>query len=144
MSKNKEYLEDINTREFYEFYRKVRRKPSKKIDQYNYFKKAISGMLTELKKIIEETEHGVSLKGLGVFYKKPYGEPTKKISLFTKKKVPRNKLTLFLEDEFLRAKYIIYYTPKISSDGVLREEKPEAVMLHRKLIKNKRDGLRNT
>ena len=81
MSKNKEYLEDINTREFYDFYKKVRRKPSKKIDQYNYFKKAISGMLTELKKIIEESEHGVSLKGLGVFYKKPYGEPTKKIGI---------------------------------------------------------------
>ena len=43
MSKNKEYLEDINTREFYEFYRKVRRKPSKKIDQYNYY--AIENMV---------------------------------------------------------------------------------------------------
>ena len=87
MAKNKEYLENINTREFYEFYRKVRRKPSKKIDQYNYFKKAIGGMLEELKKLIEEAEHGVCLKGLGVFYKKPYGEPTRKVTLFTKKKV---------------------------------------------------------
>ena len=143
MAKNKEYLENINTREFYEFYRKVRRKPSKKIDQYNYFKKAIGGMLEELKKLIEEAEHGVCLKGLGVFYKKPYGEPTRKVALFTKKKVKRNKLDLFLEDDFLRSKYIISYTPKIKAEGVFREDKPEAVILHRKLIK-KDNGKNNS
>ena len=100
-------------------------------------------MLESLKKLIGREDHGVCLKGLGVFYKKPYGEPTRKVTLFTKKKVKRNKLDLFLEDDFLRSKYIISYTPKIKAEGVFREDKPEAVILHRKLIK-KDNGKNNS
>ena len=133
--KDTEYLEDINTREFYDFYRKTRRKPSKKIDQYNYFKKAMSGFLRELKKSMEESEHGVHLKGLGVLFKKPFGEWFRKITLFTHKRKERGINNFYLEDEYLRNKYTVKKVSKLNNSGEKKSNKPDAVMLHRKLIK---------
>lgn len=137
MAKKVEYLEDINTREFYEFYKKVRRKPSKKIDQYNYFKKAINGMLMEIRDCLEETEHGVHLRGLGVLYKKPFGEMYKKLSLFTHTKITRELISFYLEDDYLRHKYLVTNITK--RNGTKRKEKlvdkPNAVILHRKIVR---------
>ena len=129
----KETAEDMMSREFYEFYKKVRRKQCKKIDQYNYFEKAIGGMLIELKKIMEETNEGVHLRGLGVLYKKPFGEYMVKLSLFTKRMNLRQATQLFLEDDYLRAKYYIKRILNISSKK--KQTNPEAVLLHRKLIR---------
>ena len=143
MPKDKTHLENINTREFYEFYKRNRRKQSKKIDQHNYFIKAIHGFLLEVKKCLEESNHGVYLKGLGVIYKKPHGIMPVKQSIFTIKKVPREQPQLLLEDEYLRHKYIIRNViKKRITQPKLRKEKPNAIILHRKLIK--KDAISNT
>ena len=132
----KEYLDNINTRDFYEFYRRERRKPSPKIDQYNYFVKAIHGMIIELQKMMNETEHGVHLRGLGVVYKKPFGQYYRKLTIFTHKKVNRKRVSIYLEDDYLRSKYIVSSSLKVPNNGSKEDtEKPVAVMLHRKLIK---------
>jgi len=136
MIKKKEYLEDIQTREFYDFYRKIRRKNSKKIDQFNYFVKAINGMLKEINNLMNETDHGLHLKGLGVLYKKPFGEYYKKLTLFTHRKVSRKRVNFYLEDDYLRNRYIITNTrPAIKKEDDVRQDKATAVILHRKLIK---------
>ena len=108
MAKKEEYLEDIlNTRDFYEFYRKVRKKPSPKIDQYNYFKKAMSGFIKEIRDQLDKTEHGIHFKGFGVLYKKPFGNWFRRLSLFTHRTLQRGLTFFYLEDEYLRNKYII-------------------------------------
>lgn len=47
--RKKEYLEDIVGKEFYNFYKKNRRKFLKVIDEYNYFVKVMYGMILEFK-----------------------------------------------------------------------------------------------
>ena len=122
------------SKEFYEFYKKTRRTPSKVIDQYNYFEKAINGMVQELRVMLSETEHGVHLKGLGVFYRKPYGEYLKKLSLFTHTRVNRNIINFYLEDDYLRRQYLIANPPKIKKYLKNKvEDKATAILLHRKL-----------
>lgn len=121
-------------REFYEFYKKTRRKPSRVIDQYNYFEKAINGLVRELRAMLSETEHGVHLKGLGVFSRRPFGEYLRKLSLFTHKKVSRHMINFYLEDEFLRRQYLIANPPRVKYEAKNRvEDKATAILLHRKL-----------
>lgn len=135
-NKNLEYLEDIYTREFYDFYRKTRRKVSKKINQEMLFKKAMGGLIQELFRCMEETDNGVHLRGLGVLYKKPFGQWYRKMSLFTHRKLERGINYFYLEDEYLRNRYNVkkvYRTKR--KEGRKKEDKPDAVMLHRKLIR---------
>lgn len=134
MPKKKEYLENIIGRELYDFYRKNRRKPSKVIDEYAYFIKAMHGMLQELRQMMRETDNGVHLRGFGVLYKKPFGEYMKKMSIFTHKKAYRKTIEFFLEDEYIRRQFFTanmmsLYTP---TDNII-EDKSTAILLHRKL-----------
>lgn len=132
--RKQQYLDHIMSRDFYDFYRKIRRKPSKIIDQYNYFEKAINGMITELRTMLSETETGVHLKGLGVFYRKPFGEILMKVSKFTHKKVARNMVNFYLEDDFIRNQYFIANTPFIKMKEIKKvQDKSTAILLHRKL-----------
>lgn len=136
MISKEEYLELLMSREFYHFYKKTRRKPSKVIDQYNYFEKAINGMIQELRKMLSETETGVHLKGLGVLYRKPFGEILTKINMFTQKKVSKNTVQLYIEDDFLRNQYFIANPPRIKmTENKKVEDKATAIILHRKLLK---------
>ena len=148
MAIQKEYLEDIYTREFYEFYKRNRKKTSPKINQEMLFKKAIQGFIIEIKKCVEETEHGVHLRGLGVIHKKHLKEHTRKLSLFTFKKEEYANLTLHLEDEYLRSRYYVkhlkkyMYSGKYTPPKKFKPHKPEAILLHRKLIR--KNGISNT
>ena len=133
-TKKKDYLEDIMSREFYDFYRKNRRKPSKTIDQYNYFEKAINGMVQELRSMLEDIDTGVHLKGLGVFYKKPFGEYLKKLTIFTHTKINRKIMHFYLEDDYLRGQYLPTNLPKVPNKTKEKiEDKATAILLHRKL-----------
>ena len=137
MAVNNDHLEDINNREFYDFYRKNRRSVSKKIDQHKLFIKAINGFLIELKRAVEENEHGVHLRGLGVVYKKPFGQWFRRMSLFTHRRGERGLSYLYLEDEYLRNRYIIKKVARRleAETDKKKSDKPDATMLHRKLIK---------
>ena len=146
MAVKKEYLEDIDSKEFYEFYKKNRKKTSPKMNQEMLFKKAIHGFLIEAMKCLNETEHGVHLRGLGVIHKKLYGMYSRRLSLFTYTKKEKNIGNFHLEDEYLRNKYIIKYVCKYYNYSIPKrkfgKDKPEAILLHRKLIR--KNGISNT
>ena len=130
----KDYLEDLINREFYEFYKKSRRKPSKVIDQYNYFEKAIHGMLHEIRVMMGETEQGIHLKGLGVLYRRPYGEYIKQLTMFTHTIKQKNLIQFYLEDDFLRNQYLITNVMRVKKETKEKiEDKSTAIILHRKL-----------
>ncbi len=132
--RKEQYLEDLINREFYDFYRKSRRKPSKVIDQYNYFEKAIHGMIQELRIMLSETDSGLHLKGLGVLYRKPFGEYMKQLSLFTHSRRQRNTIHFYLEDDFLRNQYLIANPMRVKRETKEKiEDKSTAILLHRKL-----------
>lgn len=134
MTRKKQYLENLMGREFYDFYRKSRRKPSKVIDQYNYFEKAFGGMIEELRQMLTETDTGIHLKGLGVLYRKPFGEYLRKLTIFTHTRVTRNLVNFYLEDDFLRRQYLIANPPKVKRKSTEKvEDKATAILLHRKL-----------
>lgn len=132
--RKKQYLENLMSREFYDFYRKSRRKPSKVIDQYNYFEKAFGGMIGELRQMLTETDTGIHLKGLGVLYRKPFGEYLRKLTIFTHTRVTRNLVNFYLEDDFLRRQYLIANPPHVKRESTEKvEDKATAILLHRKL-----------
>lgn len=134
MARKLEYFEELMGREFYEFYKKTRKKPSKNIDQYNYFVKAVRGLCIEMKAMLNETEHGIHLKGLGIFYKRPFGEYFEKLNLFTRAKRYKKSVRFYLEDDYLRNLYLITNVPKDrTSKAKIAEDKSSAVLLHRKL-----------
>ena len=69
MSQECRFLEEekLICREFYDFYRKHRRKVAKGIDQYKLFEKAIAGLTTAIRNTAEQTEGGVDIKGFAYF-----------------------------------------------------------------------------
>lgn len=134
MPRKEQYIEDIMSREFYEFYKKTRRKPSKVIDEYNYFVKAIGGMIRELRLMTTETEYGIHLKDLGVLFKQPFGEYMQKLSLFTHRKAYRKKLDFYLEDDYLRAQFFTAHIMRTQTPTDKKvEDKATAILLHRNL-----------
>lgn len=56
---------DISSREAYDFYRKNRKAVAKGIDQYNYFRKAVEGLMFVLKEMFLENEQGVCIRDFG-------------------------------------------------------------------------------
>lgn len=56
---------DLSSREAYEYYKENRKYVSKTIDQYNYFKKAVEGLLRVIKKHFLDNEEGVCIRDLG-------------------------------------------------------------------------------
>ena len=68
------------------------------------------------------------------WYKKPFGEFYKKLSIFAHKKVSRKLIHFYLEDDFLRYQYLITNTPRDHSQSKEKvEDKSVAIVLHRKL-----------
>lgn len=68
--KSKNYFletEDLICREFYEYYKKNRSKPSKVIDQYNYFVKAVNGVLSLMMNMNAEIQGGLFIRDFGYF-----------------------------------------------------------------------------
>jgi len=59
--------EKLICREFYEYYREHRTKVCKGINDYNLFKKAVSGLLSVIRRKASEVEGGVHIKKLGYF-----------------------------------------------------------------------------
>lgn len=60
-------VEELITREFYDFYRQNRKKVAEGINEYNLFKKAVGGLLLSLKHIAQNTEGGIHIRGVGYF-----------------------------------------------------------------------------
>ena len=101
----KEYLElgELVDREFYDFYRKNRRKVAKGINQYNLFEKVADGLLRELKKLTILSEGGVHLKYFGYFcyikYKNKYNNRFEKNPLKKFKKQNTFHIWFYPEEE---------------------------------------------
>src|SRR6478609_2057950 len=91
------------SREVYDFYRENRRKPCKTIDQYNYFVKAVEGLFYVIAQMIEQSEGGVYIRGLGYFCCVKY----------KRKKVSKSLL--------LRGKEVDRYTPYFFPDEPFKD-----------------------
>lgn len=65
----KDFLEKekLINRDFYEFYRNHRKKVAKEIDQYNYFVKAVGGILLMVREQAYKREFGVYIENFGHF-----------------------------------------------------------------------------
>jgi hypothetical protein len=57
-------VDQLVCREFYEYYKSIRRRIVTPLDKYLYFHKAISGLLLEIKRESINYEHGVYIEGL--------------------------------------------------------------------------------
>ena len=101
--------EELMSREFYEFYKKERKKVALAIDQYNYFVKAVNGLLLMIIRTAVYTKGGVHIKGLGYFChvrtKRKRRDPIEKNPLIKFKKKYRYKLH-FIPDEDLKEWYL--------------------------------------
>lgn len=83
----------LDSREAYDFYRATRRRKPREIDQYMLFAKCVRGMMMTLSKMIEGSEGGVYIQGLGYFcclksrekQKRRGHKPTKSLLLKIKK-----------------------------------------------------------
>jgi RNase H-fold protein (predicted Holliday junction resolvase) len=83
---------------------------------------------------MKETEYGISLKGLGILYKKPFGAILQKVNMFTQRIRNRIKVQFYFEDDYLRGEYIITNTLSIRcKENKKQIDKATAILLHRKL-----------
>jgi|SRR6187402_1953186 len=125
-----EYFTEVHElvdREFYDFYREHRTHQALAIDQYNYFEKAVGGILKSLKKVTVETNGGVHIKGLGYFChiktKNRRKAPAEKNPL--KKNIKKhNHYFWFYPDEDLKGWYLeptLIYYPKLKQYYVIPE-----------------------
>lgn len=58
---------DLSSREAYEYYKQNRKQVSNTIDQYNYFKKAVEGLIRVITEKLIENKNGVCIRDLGYF-----------------------------------------------------------------------------
>lgn len=107
----KDFLEKerLINREFYEFYRTNRKSVAKEIDQYNYFVKAVGGILMLIKKEMYDREFGVYIENFGHFCyiksKTAKKRPLEKSPLKKSKKVYKWMYWFIPEDEALKDWY---------------------------------------
>jgi hypothetical protein len=64
---NTHFLEQLVSREFYEYYRKNRIRVSKGLNKYQSFERYVRGMFEDIKKCIIKNRAGVYLRGIGYF-----------------------------------------------------------------------------
>lgn len=96
----------LESREAYEFYRQKRKRTVKGIDDYQTYRKAISGLFNVVSTMMAESEGGVYLEGLGYFcniaYPKEYKSGSTKGSLFQRLKRYQYYFPYFIPDAELR------------------------------------------
>lgn len=95
---------DISSREAYDFYKKNRKTISKTIDQYNYFKKAVEGVIRTLIDLFLENEEGVCIRDLGYFCM---------VKTKNKKKIKNPSSTSILKKYIKRYVYKPYMFPDV-------------------------------
>lgn len=101
----------IANRDFYNLYKEKRRKTAREIDQYKLFVKAVNGLILTMKDIIEESEGGLYIQGIGYFChkKSKTKQKLRGVATFFKKQKRKYKYTLtFFPDKQLTDWYITY------------------------------------
>lgn len=125
-------LLQLISREFYEFYKTKRKNVAREIDQYKLFVKAVSGILITMREMMDESEGGLYIEGLGYFChtKSKNKIKSKGSSFFLRlKKKYYYKLTYFPED-FWDNWYLKF------SNSVKSREKRSSYLLHFKIIES--------
>ena len=109
-------VEELINREFYEYYKEHRTENSPAINQYNYFVKAIKGIIRIINAKIKTDDEGVYLKGLGYFcFLEGKERQKKRRSVFDKKKRYNLPYLYFYPEDSLKDIYI-YSTQRTSED----------------------------
>jgi hypothetical protein len=125
-------LKVIN-REFYNLYKQNRRKTAREIDQYKLFVKAVNGLLITMRDIIEESEGGLHILGIGYFANRKTNKKRKKVGatgFFKRQKREYSYKLDFFPDKQLKDWYITY------SQTVSKRERLKRYYLHFDLIES--------
>jgi len=133
----REELKNIIDEGFWHYYRLNKRVKPK---VYNKKPKALAGIkdiFRTLQEMLYESNHGASIKGLGVIVPGDT-EVVKPIGICRTEIVIYSRYKLFFEKEYFSQYYKVtikkpYNSPK--NPKVVREPKPYAVMLHRKKVR---------
>lgn len=97
----------LYSRKAYDFYRQKRKTPAEGINEYNLYKKAVSGLFNVISDMMTESEGGVYIEGIGYFCNIAYPNEwkinnTKGKSLFQKLKKYQYYFPYFFPDIELR------------------------------------------
>jgi len=109
----------VINRDFYNLYRENRRKTAKEIDQYKLFVKAVNGLLLTMRDIIEESEGGLYIQGIGYFCheKSKRKQKSRGAATFFKRQKKKYKYKLaFFPDKQLKDWHITYNSLLYKSD----------------------------
>lgn len=118
---NSHFLKEqsLTDRSSYEYYRQNRKAPSKTIDQYNYFVKAVEGVFNVIQDLIINSEEGVYVKDIGYFCaQKKRKKKRVKTSLF--KKGFNYSTVTFIPDENLKG-WIMEGTVEVQIKNLISE-----------------------
>jgi hypothetical protein len=142
---NREDLLQLLGEDFYQFYRRNRKDRFEKLVNSEKVNAAVSKMFATMYEMLEDCNHGISLKNFGTIAPKDFLLEEKK-SIFKVNYKKRGSYLVTLESEYLQSQYKTLLLRKDSNPkkpiegGVieLRKPRPYAVSLHRKNIrKNK-------
>jgi hypothetical protein len=125
-------LQLIN-RDFYNLYRERRRTTAREIDQYKLFEKAVNGLLITMRNIIEESEGGLYIQGIGYFCHKKSDTKSKatgSVSFFKRQNKKYKYSLTFFPDKQLKDWHITY------NKVVSKKEKRDKYYIHFDLIES--------
>jgi hypothetical protein len=129
--------------DFYQFYRRNRKDRFEKLTNSGRVNATVSKMFATMYEMLEECNHGISLKNFGTISPKEFVNEDRK-SLFKVKYVKKGSFLVTLDSEYLQSQYkvILLRKEKVrkkpSSVLEIKKPRPYAVSLHRKNIrKNK-------
>lgn len=123
----------VTNRDFYNLYKKERRTTAREIDQYKLFVKAVNGLLITMRDIIEESEGGLYIQGLGYFCHKKTDTKVRArghTSFFKRQKKEYNYILTFFSDNQLKDWHITY------NKYISKREKRDTYYIHFDLIES--------
>lgn len=137
----REDLLNVLSEDFYQYYRRNRNDRYEKLTTPITVNNAVRQMFAEMHEMLEDCNHGISLKNFGIIAHKEFVYEDKE-SIFKVKYKKRKGYLVFLENEYLNSQYktilIHKYRKKEENVTEVKKPRPHAVMLHRKkLRKNK-------
>lgn len=113
-------IKPLVDREFYEYYKTVRRRVVQPLDKYIYFQKAIGGLMLQIKRASIESDHGVYIEKL-LYMSRTKGHLIRDRRTKLKKYIQVFKTRIefldpYIEDKWKCSSTILYNYPKFKLD----------------------------
>jgi len=128
----KEFLQytDLESRESYEWYRKKRKRTSNNATrQYNTYIKAVKGLLTVIRDLLEQSEGGVYIEGWGYFFKLKVREFVRR-NTFEERLLHQHKKVTYYESTFHPDPEFEGWTMDRTFERYIKDNLPEKYKIH--------------